>query len=299
SEVLVKLNEDGTANLYSRSIDVGQGSNTVLSQILAEELGIEFEDVRILAGDTETSVADLGAWASRQTLQTGNAVKMAGAEAKRQLFEVAAQKLDLQMHEVLEARGRRIYVKGRPDKGMPFTEAVLTAQKAKGGMPVMARGAYTPRDKGLVSSAWSFGAQAVELAVDKDTGVIRYEKITTAHDGGTAINPALVEGQLQGSAQMSLGWAYTENLLFDQGRVLNPNFRDYKVLTAADVPAMESIMVETCEPEGPYGAKEAGEGLTLPTGGAVANAVFHASGFVVRQLPIKPEEIVDSRPAKE
>ncbi len=300
SEVQIKLNEDGIVNLYTRAIDVGQGSNTVLAQILAEELGIEFEDVRVLSGDTETSVADLGAWASRQTLQTGNAVKMAAAEAKRQLFEMAAHKLDLDMHEVLEARGRRIYIKGRPDKGMPFTEVVLAVQKAKGGMPIVTRGAYTPRDKGLVSSAWSFGAQAVELEVDKETGVIRYEKVTTAHDGGTAINPALVEGQLQGSAQMSLGWAYTENLLFDdQGRGLNPNFRDYKVLTAADIPAMESIMVETCEPEGPYGAKEAGEGLTLPTGGAVANAVFHATGFVVKHLPIKPDEIVDSLPAKE
>ncbi len=298
SEVQIKLNEDGTVNLYTRAMDVGQGSNTVLSQILAEELGIEFEDVRIVAGDTETTVADLGAWASRQTLQTGNAVRKAALEAKRQLFVIAREKLDLQMHEVLEARGRRIYVKGRPDRGLPFAEVALAAQKARGGMPLMARGAYTPRDKGLVSSAWSFGAQAVELEVDGETGVIRYEKVTTAHDGGKAINPALVEGQLQGSAQMSLGWAYSENLLFDQGRVLNPNFRDYKVLTAADMPAMESIMVETCEPEGPYGAKEAGEGLTLPTGGAVANAVFHATGFVVRHLPVKPEDMVESLEVK-
>lgn len=294
SEVLIKLNEDGIVNLYSRSVDLGQGSNTALSQILAEELGIELEDVKILAGDTETSISDLGAWASRQTLQTGNAVKMAGAEAKRQLFEIAAEKLDLQTHEVLEARGRRIYVKGRPEKGMNFVDVVAAAQKAKGGMPIMTRGAYTPRGKGLVSSAWSFGAQVVELEVDKGTGVIRYRKVTTAHDGGTTINPALAEGQLQGSAHMSLGWAYTEDLKFEKGRVLNPSFRDYKILSAADMPAMESIIVETDEPEGPFGAKEAGEGLTVPTAGAVANAILNATGYIPRSLPIKPAEIVES-----
>lgn len=294
SEALIKLNEDGTVNLYSRSVDLGQGSNTVLSQILAEELGIQLEDVRILSGDTETSSSDLGAWASRQTLQTGNAIKMAGADAKRQLFEIAAEILEANKDD-LEARENRIYIKGNPEKGMAFKEVVTAAQKAKGGMPIMARGAYTPsRGKGLVSSAWSFGAQAVELEVDKETGIIRYQKLTTAHDGGTTINPVLAEGQLQGSAHMSLGWAYTEDLKFENGRVLNPTFRKYKMLSAADMPSMESIMVETDEPEGPFGAKEAGEGLTLPTAGAVANAVYHATGFVSRRLPIKPMEIVES-----
>jgi 4-hydroxybenzoyl-CoA reductase subunit alpha len=294
SEALVKVNEDGTVNLYTRAADLGQGSNTVLSQILAEELGIKLEDVKILAGDTETSTADLGAWSSRITIQAGNAVKRAALDAKGQIFEIARESLGIKLHEELEAKEGRIYIRERPDKAISFAEAVCAAKRAKGGMPVMGRGSYTPRGKGMVSAAWSFGAQVAEIELDRETGIIRVLKLTTAHDCGKAINPLLVDGQLQGSAQMGVGGALSEQLLFEDGRVQNPSFRDYKLFTAADMPEVESIVVETYEPEGPFGAKEAGEGLTIPTGGAVSNAVLHATGVAFKKLPITPERVVEA-----
>ena len=290
SEALVKLNNDGTVNLYTRAADIGQGVNTILIQMVAEDLGIRFEDVRIIAGDTETSTADLGAWSSRLTIHMGNAVRKAALDAKRQVFEIVGEKLGLRLHEELGARDGQIYIKERPDRAISFAEAVAAAQRAKDGMPIMGRGAYTPKGKGLVSSAWSFGAQAAEVEVNKETGVVRVLHLTTAHDCGTAINPRLVDGQLEGSAHMGLGQALSEDLMFQEGRVLNPSFRDYKLFTAPDMPEVKSIVVETYEPEGPFGAKEAGEGLTIPTGGAVANAMLHATGAAFKRLPITPEE---------
>ncbi len=135
----------------------------------------------------------------------------------------------------------------------------------------------------------SFGAQMAEVQVDKETGLVRVLKLTTAHEGGQPINPMLVEGQIHGSAHMALGQAISEQMVLENGRVLNPSFGDYKIFNARDIPEMEVIEVVTYEPEGPFGAKEAGEGLTAPTSGAVANAVLHATGFVVNRLPITAE----------
>jgi 4-hydroxybenzoyl-CoA reductase alpha subunit len=298
SEALVKLNEDGTAILYSRAADIGQGVNTICSQILAEELGIRMEDVKIIAGDTDTSTADLGAWSSRLTLHMGNAVRRAALDAKRQVFEIAGGILGVRVIEELEAKEGKIYIMQRPDKALFFAEAVGAAQMARGGSPIMGRGAYTPRGKGLVSSAWSFGAQAAEIQVDDETGNIRVVKLATAHDCGTAINPLLVDGQLEGSAQMGLGQALSEELIFQEGRVLNPSFRDYKLFTAADMPEVQSIVVETYEPEGPFGAKEAGEGLAIPTGAAVANAAHHATGTAFKKLPLTPERVLEGKADK-
>lgn len=292
SEALAKANVDGSVTLYTRAADIGQGSNTVLSQILAEELGIRLENVKILSGDTDTSTADLGAWSSRITLHAGNAVRRAGLDLKRQIFEIAADRLGKKLHEELEAKEGRIYIRERPAKAISFAEGVSVAQRAKDGMPIMGRGAYTPRGKGLVSAAWSFGTQVAEIEYDKETGVTRVLKLTTAHDCGKAINPRLVEGQLQGSAHMGVGQVLSEDLIFKDGKVQNPSFRDYKIFTAADMPEVESLVVETYEPEGPFGAKEAGEGLAIPTGGAVSNAVLHATGVVFNTLPITPERMV-------
>ncbi len=290
SEATVRLNNDGTVNLYTRAADCGQGSSTVLSQILAEELGLSLKDVKITAGDTETTSADMGAWSSRITFQAGNAVKKAGAEVKRQIFEVARQKLEARIHEDLEARDGKIFIKERPNKIMSLADAVVAAQRSRGS-PVIGHGDYTPRGKGLFSAAFSFGAQAAEVRVDKETGRTRVVKLTTAHDCGQPINPMQVEGQLHGSAHMSLGMALHEEMRFSNGKVMNPSFRDYHMLRSTDMPDMEAIEVITFEPEGPFGAKEAGEGLTAPTGGAVANAVLHATGLVFHSLPITSEKV--------
>jgi CO/xanthine dehydrogenase Mo-binding subunit len=175
---------------------------------------------------------------------------------------------------------------------MTFGEAVAFVQKTQRGEPLVARGAYTPRGKGLVSPAFSFGAQVAEVTVDTDTGQVQVEKMWTAHDCGTVLNPMSVEGQLEGSVHMGLGYALSEQFVMEGGKTLNANFLDYKIPNAADMPPGESVCIDTFEPEGPMGAKEAGEGLVSPTAPAIAEAVFHATGYRCKDLPITPEKVL-------
>ena len=177
-------------------------------------------------------------------------------------------------------------------RGVSFGEAVAMTMKANRGAEVTARGYYTPRDRGLVTPAFSFGAQVAEVEVDPETGLIKVEKMTTAHDCGTVINPMSVEGQLEGSIQMGLGYALCEDLTMQDGRTLNSTFLDYKMPAAEDMPPGESFCVDTYEPDGPFGAKEAGEGLVSPTAPAIADAVWHATGYRSTDLPITPEKIL-------
>jgi len=289
----VRAHEDGTVHLLTMASDIGQGSDTTLRQILAEELGISLDRVRLTTADTaQCPKADLGTWGSRLTLMAGNAVLAAARQIKEELAGVVSARLDLNVIHEIGFADDRVFVKARPDRGMTFGEAVAVAMRAKRGGPVVARGAYTPRGKGLVTPTFSFAAQAVEVDVDPDTGLVRVEKVTTAHDSGTVINPLGVEGQLHGSIHMGLGYALSEELVTREGRTLNTTFLDYKLLAAEDMPAEESFHVEVVDPEGPFGAKEAGEGLVSPTAPAVADAVAHATGFRCFDLPITPEKVL-------
>lgn len=291
SNVRVRANDDGTVELFTGVSDIGQGSNTVLSQILAEEIGVNFTDVRITAADTGTTPVDIGTWGSRVTLQAGNAVKAAGAELKKQLFPVAAGKLKVEPAE-LESRNGKIYIKSRPQESMAFSEAVMMAQAANKGKPVEATGSYHPEGKGIVSPAYSFVAVTAEVEVDRETGRVKVNKLTAAHDCGQPINPMAVEGQVEGSLHMGLGYALTEQILWDKGEMLNPSFRDYRIPTALDMPEVKIIEVETYEPEGPFGAKEAGEGCVPPVAPAIASAIYDAVGVRIRDLPITPEKVL-------
>ncbi len=289
----VRVFDDGTAHLLTMAADIGQGSDTALKQILAEELGLRMEDIRITSADTAmTPQADLGAWGSRLTLMNGNAVIQAARQIKEQLFGVLSARYQLNVIYDMTCREGRVYATGRPDRGLSFGEAVALAQKARRGRPLIGRGAYTPRGKGLVTPAFSFGAQVAEVEVDRDTGLVRVKKMWTAHDCGTVINPRGVEGQLEGSIHMGLGYALSEGFVMDAGRTLNTTFLDYKIPTALDMPPGESVCVETYEPEGPLGAKEAGEGLVSPTAPAIAEAVYQATGYRCRDLPVTPEKIL-------
>jgi 4-hydroxybenzoyl-CoA reductase subunit alpha len=175
---------------------------------------------------------------------------------------------------------------------MSFGEAVAMVQKANRGEPLFARGSYTPRGKGLVTPAFGFGAQIAEVEVDRETGLVKVKNMWTAHDCGTVINPRSVEGQLAGSIQMGLGYALSEQMVMDGGRTVNVDFADYKMPTAMDMPPSEVVHVDTYEPEGPMGAKETGEGLASPTAPAISEAVYHATGFRCKDLPITPEKIL-------
>lgn len=300
SEVLVKVGDEGTAQLYTGVGDIGQGVDTVMAQIVAEELGMRLEDVEVLAGDTSTSGFDMGCFSSRGTMMAGGAALAAAADAKRQLFEVTARELGLKAGQELEARGGRVYVKDSPEKGITLAQAAVLCQKARGGMSVMGRGIFAHDSKMALNEtpAWSFGVQAAEVEVDKETGQVKVLRITAAHDCGRAINPMSVEGQLEGSVHMGLGFGLSEEIEMENGKVLNPSFMDYKMFSALDMPDIDTELVETDEPAGPFGAKEAAEGLLLPTAPAVANAIWDAVGVRFNELPITAKKVVQALKAK-
>ncbi|MFO7600983.1 MAG: molybdopterin cofactor-binding domain-containing protein [Candidatus Desulfacyla sp.] len=284
---------DGTVHLLTMASDIGQGSDTALKQMVAEELGLSMEDIRITAADTAmTPQADLGSWGSRVTLMAGNAVLDAARKIKAQLFGAVSARFNLNVIYDFECVNGRVQAKLRPDKGLSFGEAVAMVQKANRGEPLVARGSYTPRDKGLVTPAFGFGSQIAEVEVDQETGQVKVKRMWTAHDSGTVINPRAVEGQLAGSIQMGLGYSLCEQFVMDKGKTLNTNFLDYKMPTALDMPPSEVAHVDTYEPEGPFGAKECGEGLASPTAPAIAHAVYHATGYCCKDLPITPEKIL-------
>ncbi|SPF50858.1 4-hydroxybenzoyl-CoA reductase subunit alpha [Syntrophobacter sp. SbD1] len=290
----VRVFGDGTAHLLTMAADIGQGCDTVLKQILCEELGLKMEDIRITSADTATTPqADLGAWGSRLTLMNGNAIVEAARKIKAQLFGTVSAKYNLNVIYDMECKNGRVYPANKPDRGMSFAEAVAMTQKANRGEPLVAFGYYTPRGKGLVTPAFSFGAQVAEVEVDKQTGIVEVKKFWTAHDCGTVVNPKAVEGQLEGAIQMGLGYTLSEQFIMDGGKTLNTHFLDYKMPNAMDMPPSEVAHIDTYEPEGPMGAKEAGEGLAIPTAPAIAEAVFHATGYRCRDLPITPEKILN------
>ncbi|MFC1883869.1 xanthine dehydrogenase family protein molybdopterin-binding subunit [Thermodesulfobacteriota bacterium] len=289
----VRAFDDGTVHLLTMASDIGQGSDTALKQILAEELGLKMEDIRITSGDTAmTPQADLGSWGSRVTLMAGNAVIDAARKVKDQLFGALSARYNLNVIYEMECRDGRVQPKGRPDRSLSFGEAVALVQKANRGEPLVARGSYTPRDKGLVTPAFGFGAQVAEVEVDKETGLVNVKKMWTAHDCGTVINPRGVEGQLAGSIQMGLGYSLSEQFIMENGETLNTTFLDYKMPTSMDMPPSDVAHIDTYEFEGPMGAKEAGEGLASPTAPAIANAVYDATGYRCKDLPITPEKIL-------
>lgn len=292
----VRVFPDGTAHVLSMASDIGQGSDTVIPQILAEELGLRMEDIRVTTADTAmTPQADLGSWGSRVTLMAGNATIEAARKIKEILFGAVTAHFNFNVIHDLECRGGRIYSKGRPDKGLTFGEAVALAQKFQRGEPIVVRGSYTPRGKGLVTPAFSFGVQVAEVDVDKDTGIVEVTKMYTAHDCGTVLHPQSVEGQLEGSIQMSLGYALSEQFAMKDGKTLNTTFLDYKMPSAPDMCESEHTCVVTYEKEGPLGAKEAGEGLTSPTAPAIADAVYDATGYRCKDLPITPEKVLKNK----
>ena len=294
SSAIVRINIDGKVDLYVGSQDMGQGSNTTMAMICAEELGVRIEDIRIHMGDTENCPVDLGAWGSRETLMQGNAVKMAASKAKQQIIEFAAAKLSPNIVYDLDIKDRWVHLVARPERGISYYDVVKEAIRGKDGQPIIGRGHYTPHRKGMISPAYSFGVQAVEAEVDPDTGKITLKNCVTAHDCGQVINPLGVQGQLEGAIAMAAGYGFTEDLPMDEGKILNPNLVDYKVLRATEMPETEVMEVETYEPEGPFGAKEAGEGLTNPTAGALSNAIYHAAGISIKNLPISPEKVLEA-----
>jgi 4-hydroxybenzoyl-CoA reductase subunit alpha len=301
SNALIRVHEDGTAvTLHIAAADIGQGSDTVLVQMAAEELGIPYDRVWLADCDTVVSPLDLGSYSSRVTLMAGHAVRRAALRVKEQLFEVAARELKCE-GSALVTRDGHIVVRDAPDVGMAWAAAARMAF-AEGG-PVVGTGSYAPPTqlggefKGSTvgtSPAYSFSTVVAEVTVDLETGFVSVDRVTDYTDAGTVINPLALHGQVEGSIVMGLGETLMEDTVADaNGRLRNANLHDYLIPTIRDVPEIHSHAVESYEPLGPFGAKEVGEGSLVPVLGAIANAVYNACGVRVMELPITPEKILD------
>lgn len=298
SSAIVRVDTDGTVTLYSGFVDSGQWSKTTMIQVAAEELGARFEDIRIVSMDTELTPVDLGSYASRTAFITGNAVRLAAGDARRQLIEAAADVLEANPRDLVAANGR-IFVAGNPERHLGFGEAILASSQIT-GQSVFGKGHYDPptgeldrkTGYGNFSAAYSFGAQAVEVEVDKGKGQVRVLKCVAAFDVGHPLNPLAVEGQIEGAIAQGLGFALSESQVYDRGRAMVSSFADYRAPRATDLPEIEVILVETDDPMGPFGAKSVGESGMVPTAAAVANAVYDAIGVRIKDLPITPEKVL-------
>jgi len=302
SGAVVQLGRDGAVNVLSGAADIGQGAETVISQIVAEELGVSIEDIRITAADTGITPLDPGTFGSGVTVRAGNAARLAAIAARNKLFEFLAGKLEANLSD-LAARDRKIFVKGSPEQGMTFSAALKAYQYADLPMPIVGRGSWMApasepttlfNEDGNFAPNYSFMTQAAEVEVDLLTGRVKLVKMVTAHDCGTPINPMLVEGQLEGSVVGGMGQALYEDVIVENGQVMNPSFLDYGFPTFLEMPEIEAIEVETDDPIGPFGAKEAGEGTQLSPAPAIVNAVYDAIGVDFMELPLTPEKILDA-----
>ncbi|HKZ78158.1 MAG TPA: molybdopterin cofactor-binding domain-containing protein, partial [Pyrinomonadaceae bacterium] len=270
---------------------------SVLAYIVAEALGLNLSDVIVVTSDTDLTPVDLGSYSSRVTLMTGNAVIAAAKPLREKILAAAAEKLELPV-EALDVKNSRVYCVDDERRSLTFAEAAQLAEAKFGTLGSV--GSYTPprrggRYKGSgvgPTPAYSYSACVAEVTIDAETGLYTVDKLWLGHDGGTAINPLLVVGQVEGSAYMGLGEAMMEEQVFRRGLHKIPSMLDYKSPTALDTPEIETILVETNDPEGPYGAKEAGQGPLLPVMPAVANAIYDAVGVRVDEVPIHPEKVL-------
>ncbi|GAC1340276.1 MAG: xanthine dehydrogenase family protein molybdopterin-binding subunit [Myxococcales bacterium] len=299
SGVLVKLDRSGRVAIFSGASDIGQGVNTLLCQIAAEELGCDPREVTVVAADTDLTPVDLGAYSSRVTFMCGLAAREACATLGAQLRAAAARKLGCAPAEV-ELEMGTAFVAAEPARNLSFAEACQLAEEAA-GTPVTAAGGYRTVKLGGnyrggtigASPAYSFTAHVAEVSVDEETGIWRVEKIWAAHDCGKALNPTLVEGQIEGSVYMGAAEAQMEEMVYDgRGLLRGPSLLDYLIPTSLDTPLIDAAIVESHDPNGPYGAKEAGEGPLHPAIPAIANALHDACGIRIRELPFLPSRVL-------
>ena len=301
SSVQLKLDRSGGVAAFCGSTDIGQGSDSVLAFCVAEVLGIEPIDIRVVTGDTDLAPVDLGSYSSRVTMMTGHAAIQAAERAREILADAVAAKLGVDRQRLVFA-GRRVFDAQEPARGISFAEAVQIAETRQGA--VGTTGSYTPprspgRYKGAgvgPSPAYSYSCAVAEVDVDPATGIVRVPKVWIAHDIGQAINPLLALGQVEGSVYMGLGEALMEEMTYrDAERSVvhhHPSMLEYKTPTTLEMCDVESFLIEEAEPGGPFGAKEVGQGPLLPIPPAVANAVYDAVGVRVDQVPCAPHLVL-------
>jgi 4-hydroxybenzoyl-CoA reductase alpha subunit len=300
SGVQLRLDRQGGVCVMCGSTDIGQGSDSILAYIVAEVLGIDPFDIRVVTADTDLTPVDLGSYSSRVTLMTGNAAIQAAERARELLVMAVAEKLSVPI-ENLSLAERRVFDVENPEVGVSFAEAVVLAESKFGNIGTV--GSYSPprspgRYKGAgvgPSPAYSYSAAVAEVDVDPDTGIVTVERVWIAHDIGKSINPMLVMGQVEGSVYMGLGEILMEEMVYRTNRnVVHkfPSLLEYKSPTTMEMCDVKTYLIEDPDPNGPYGAKEVGQGPLLPVPPAVANAVYDAVGVRIDEVPITPEKVL-------
>jgi len=306
STVLIKVDHDANVTIFTGTAEIGQGCDTMQAQVVAEELGVGLEQMHVVAADSDVTPVDLGSYSSRVTFMAGNAALQAAREVKRQLLSAVSEQLGVASTDLV-ARAGKIFIRNDPSRAVSFAQAVSAAQEMMGGT-LMGTGSYAPspqarggKFKGAgvgPGPAYSYSAQVAEVTVDPGTGRVTVDRVIAAHDCGRALNPLTVEGQIEGSVSMGLGQALSEQVLYADGYILNPGLLEYKTPGMLDSPEIVPIIVESVDPEGPFGAKEAGEGSLAAVIPAVANAIYDAVGVRITSLPITPEKVLKALQTK-
>jgi 4-hydroxybenzoyl-CoA reductase subunit alpha len=299
--VKIKVDFDGSVVVLSGAADIGQGSSTILVQSVAEVLGLDISRIRIVTGDSDLVPKDNGSYSSRVTFMVGNAAIDAAQNLKRVLVAAAARKLEARPEDI-ECLGE-LYRAGAQDKGATFDEVVAEALKDSGTITVTGNYSTIPQSHGGKkyrgaaiggTMGYSYSAQVVEVSVDEETGVVTVDKVWVAHDCGKALNRLTVEGQVQGSVWMGMGQAISEETGYHDGLLLTGNMLDYRVPTIQDSPPIEVGIVESNDPHGPFGAKEAGEGSLAAFLPALTNAIADAIGIRFNDLPVTPDRVYEA-----
>ncbi len=293
--VRLDVDRSGGVTAFCGEIDIGQGSDTVLATCVAEVLGLSPGDIRLVTADTDLTPVALGSYSSRVTFMMGNAAIQAATRVRDILFHAAAVELGVAAETLVAADGKI----GAGEAALSLADAAAAAEAMRG--PISETGSYTPPDlagpyrgSGVgPSPAYSYSACAIEVEVDQETGILTVDRVWVAHDGGRVMNPVLAEGQIEGSVYMGLGEVLMEEQAFrKQGLHRGPSLLDYKSPTVLEMPPVQVMLVETIDPEGPFGAKEAGQGPLLPVPPAVCNAIYDAVGVRIDETPVTPEKIL-------
>ncbi len=297
STVHLKVDFDGRVLVTSGANDIGQGSDTMLAIIVAEVLGLNMDKIFVLAADTLLTPVDLGSYSSRVTFMAGNAAKNAAENLRAEIAEAVSLKKGISVNE-LNFSDEKIYSNDK-SVDLSWLEAIEIVTANRGAVSVSGKyispklgGDFKGAGAGL-SPSYSFGACVAEVNVDTNTGHVKLLNVWGAHDCGKALNPLAVEGQLEGSWHMGIGQAMSEEMRYYNGLLVNNNFLDYKIPTSLDTPDIHANIIETIDPEGPFGAKECGEGALHPVIPAIANAIYDAVGIRITNLPIKSEDVLE------
>lgn len=293
----LEIADDGTVTLLSGACDIGQGSDTVLCMIAAEELGINYENIRIIRADTATTPDSLCTSASRQTYVSGNAVKKAAADVKNHFMQLAAEILQCEI-DGIEISNSLVSCKTNGMKVMEFSELAKQMHARGKQFNGFAYFDNTTADvdydtnQGDAYAHYIYASQVADVEVDTETGEVTVLRIAAAQDCGKAINPQNVEQQIEGAVVQGMGYGVLEEVILKDGKTLTPSFTKYLIPTSEDAPEIITYIVEVPDPKGPYGAKGLGEGPIIPTAAAIVNAVYDAIGVRITSLPVTPEKIL-------